>query len=107
MYPDMSCANVPCDVLNAWVGHGYAAEEEELANTTVIFLLDNPRRRQAARLSTCRQIHSDSRSVCAEIIRSLWAVLVRRCCWPPGLGHRARATRVGDRTTGEQEGTEL
>jgi hypothetical protein len=59
MYPHMPCAsNVPFDVLNACVGHGYPAEEDELANTTVLFLLDNPRRRQEACLSTCRQLRS-------------------------------------------------
>jgi hypothetical protein len=49
MYPDMPCAsNVPFDVLNACVGHGYPAGEDELAITTVLFLLDHPTRRQEA-----------------------------------------------------------
>jgi hypothetical protein len=59
MYPDMPCAsNVPFDVLNACVGHGYPAGEDELAITTVLFLLDHPTRRQEACLSTCRQLRS-------------------------------------------------
>jgi len=58
MYPETCLARVTSrfDVLNACVGHGYPAGEDELANTTVLFLLDNPRRRRETCLSTCRQL---------------------------------------------------
>ncbi len=36
----------------------FQSEEDELANTTVLFLQDDPRRRQEACLSTCRQLCS-------------------------------------------------
>jgi hypothetical protein len=63
-HPDMPCAsNVPFDVLNACLGHGCPAGEDELANATVLFLLDNPRRRQEACLSISRQ---QLRSLCTQ-----------------------------------------
>jgi len=51
-------SNALSDVLNACVGHGYTAEKHELANTTVLLLQANPRRRQKVCLSTCRQLRS-------------------------------------------------
>jgi hypothetical protein len=55
----MPCASdVLFDVLNACLGHGYPAEEDELVNTTVLFLQDDLSRRQEARLYTCRQLCS-------------------------------------------------
>ncbi len=55
----MPCAsNVLFAVLNTCAGHGYPAEEDELANTTVLFLQVNPRHRQEACLFTCKQPRS-------------------------------------------------
>ena len=50
-------------------------EEDELANTTVLFLQADRKRRREARLYTCRQLCS----LFAQIVHSLRSVLVRRC----------------------------
>jgi len=47
--------NVLFDVLSARAGRGDQAEGDRPANTTVLFLQDNPRLRQDAGLFTCIQ----------------------------------------------------
>jgi hypothetical protein len=59
VYPDMPCSsNVPLESSTPAWAMDIQLKRNELANTTVLFPLDNPRRCQEARLSTCRQLRT-------------------------------------------------
>jgi hypothetical protein len=67
--PDRPAINVLFDVLSAREGRGDQAEGDGLANTTVLFLQDNPRLRQDTRLSAC--IHFRSLFVLRSLLTRL------------------------------------